>query len=94
MNLNILHLYFLQGYDYQSNPTVVDLISSFTNYMVQVTPPKIELTLTDGENSYKNYFWPHYIVRYYYSLSVNLYFSLFIYVFYIIIVIFIFSYLE
>jgi hypothetical protein len=57
-------MYLIIGYDYQSNEDVVELIAACTNYTVKVQPPIIEQTLKDGENSYKAYFWPHYIVRF------------------------------
>jgi protein tyrosine phosphatase (PTP) superfamily phosphohydrolase (DUF442 family) len=47
------------GYDYQANTDVVSFINSVTGAEDAVHPEIIEQTLTDGESSYKSYFWPH-----------------------------------
>lgn len=49
----------LLGYDYQNNTDVVNLINSLTNRHDSPAPQKIELTLANGEQSYKTYYWPH-----------------------------------
>jgi len=48
------------GFDYQADEAAVDLISSITGYVLPVTKtPSIDLRLTNGEQSYKDYYWTH-----------------------------------
>lgn len=47
------------GFDYQSNPDVVNLINSVTGAKDTAQPEKIEKTLANGESSYKSYYWVH-----------------------------------
>lgn len=47
------------GWDYQSNSDAVTLINAVTGLNSAVVAPSIEQTLSDGEDSYKSYYWSH-----------------------------------
>ena len=47
------------GFDYQSNGDVVNLINAVTGGHTSVQSEQIESTLTNGESSYKSYYWMH-----------------------------------
>jgi protein tyrosine phosphatase (PTP) superfamily phosphohydrolase (DUF442 family) len=49
----------LLGYDYQNSSDVVSLINAITGRHDVPVDQKIELTLANGESSYKSYYWPH-----------------------------------
>ncbi len=49
------------GYDYQSNSDAVNLINYYIGTTATVQPEKIESSFTQGEMSYKNYYWVHLI---------------------------------
>ena len=47
------------GYDYQSDQDAVNLINAVTGLETAVVSPAIDLSLSQGEDSYMSYFWPH-----------------------------------
>lgn len=49
------------GWDFQSNADAVALVNDMTglNPPAEVQDPSIEITLTNGEESYKSYYWSH-----------------------------------
>mmetsp|Transcript_11137 Transcript_11137/g.18190 ORF Transcript_11137/g.18190 Transcript_11137/m.18190 type:complete len:387 (-) Transcript_11137:945-2105(-) len=49
------------GWDYQANADAVALVNAFTqiNPPATVQDPILELTLAEGEDSYKSYYWSH-----------------------------------
>jgi len=47
------------GYDYQANADVVAFINTVTKSSDAVVAESIEKTLTNGESSYKSYYWVH-----------------------------------
>lgn len=47
------------GWDFHSDQSAVDLINAVTGLGAEVVPASIDLSLTDGENSYAAYYWPH-----------------------------------
>ena len=47
------------GWDYETNESVVSLVNAVTSSNNVVTAPSIDLLLTDGQISYQNYYWTH-----------------------------------
>jgi len=47
------------GWDYQTNESVVSLVNAVTASSTAATAPSIDLLLADGQSSYQNYFWAH-----------------------------------
>ena len=48
-----------QGWDFQADKQAVDLINAVTGLGATVAPASIDLTLSQGEDSYADYFWTH-----------------------------------
>lgn len=47
------------GWDYEATSNSVELINSVTSSTTMAESPKIELTFSNGEASYKYYYWVH-----------------------------------
>ncbi len=60
------------GWDFQSDASAVELINAVTSLDAVVSPPSINLALTQGDASYRMYFWPHRISDNFYNLGQTL----------------------
>jgi protein tyrosine phosphatase (PTP) superfamily phosphohydrolase (DUF442 family) len=56
---DIFDISLTQGFDYQSDKDAVSLINAVSGLAAEVVPASIDLTLSNGEESYAAYYWPH-----------------------------------
>lgn len=47
------------GYDYQADLAAVNFVNKVTQLSYSLVPPSLELTLPEGSDSYRYYYWSH-----------------------------------